>query len=81
MTTEIKTHRLRFNRALEPFKVMLMNRKGDLTLEDWLHLVNRTKHGVLTEPDQYLGKELPDKEAIQKVVERIFFEFLKEQGN
>ena len=79
MTAELKTHKLKFNRTLEPFKVMLVNRKTQLTHMDWIDLVNRTKEGILSQPDQYLGKELPDAETLSKIVDRIFVDFLKDQ--
>lgn len=79
MTPEIKTHKLKFNRTLEPFKVMLVNRRTQLAHLDWIDLVNRTKEGILSRPDQYLGKDLPDAETLAKVVDKIFVDFLKEQ--
>jgi hypothetical protein len=79
MTSELKTHTLRFNRALEPFKVMLVNRRAELSSQDWFHLVNRTKEGILNQPDQYLGKELPDAETLSIAIDKIFSDFLKVQ--
>ncbi len=79
MTAEIKTHKLKFNRTLEPFKVMLVNRKTQLSPMEWIDLVNRTKEGILSQPDQYLGKELPAAETLSKVVDKIFEDFLKDQ--
>ncbi len=79
MTSEIKTHKLKFNRTLEPFKVMLVNRKLNLSSHDWLQLVNRTKEGILSQPDQYLGKELPDSDTLSHVIDVIFSDFLKDQ--
>ncbi len=79
MNPDLKIHTLRFNRALEPFKVMLVNRRAELSSQDWFHLVNRTKEGILNQPDQYLGKELPDAETLSIAVDKIFSDFLKVQ--
>jgi hypothetical protein len=73
-------YRRRFNIALEPIKVMLVNKKRTLTLVKWLGFVNRTKSSVLTYPDQYLGEELPSKDVMEPIVSTIFSEFLKDQA-
>jgi hypothetical protein len=46
---------------------------------NWIDLVNRTKEGILSQPDQYLGTELPDVDTLQKVIDKIFADFLRQQ--
>ncbi|HOX82674.1 MAG TPA: hypothetical protein PLJ60_07770 [Chryseolinea sp.] len=58
---------------------MLVNRKTQLSHRDWIDLVIRTKEGILSQPDQYLGKDLPNPETLSKVVDKIFYDFLKQQ--
>lgn len=73
-------YRRRFNIALEPIKVMLVNKKRTLTLVRWLGFVNRTKLSVLSYPDQYLGDGLPERDVMEPIVSAIFSEFLKDQA-
>jgi hypothetical protein len=73
-------YRRRFNIALEPIKVMLVNKKRTLSLVRWLSFVNSTKHSVLSHPDQYLGDELPEREVLEPIVGTIFSEFLRDQA-
>lgn len=73
-------YRRRFNIALEPIKVMLVNKKRTLTLVRWLGFVHRTKQSVMTNPDQYLGDQLPPKDVMEPIVSSIFSEFLRDQA-
>ena len=79
MNTEIKIHKLKFDRTLVPFKVMLVNRRSQLSYTNWIDLVNRTKEGILSQPDQYLGTEFPDVDTLEKVIDKIFVDFLRQQ--
>lgn len=73
-------YKAKFNRALEPIKVMLVNRRGNLTKEQWLKFVDKTMISVIHHPDQYLGKEIPERETLVFIVKDIFKEFItKEQ--
>lgn len=80
MIFETKDLELHLNTAIEPFKIMLIDRKGELSNDDWLNLVNRTKEGILTQPDQYIGKELPEADTLKMVVEKFFCDFLQQQN-
>ena len=74
---EITEFKMKFNRSLEPIKVMLINRKEKLGQEDWLRFVELTKSSVIQNPDQYLGRELPQHEILTMIVQGIFDDFLR----
>jgi len=76
MDPEILTYKKQFNVTLEPFKVMLINRKETLAYHDWRALVERTESSILRNPDQYLGTELPEQESLAIIVKNIFQDFL-----
>jgi hypothetical protein len=76
MDPEIELYKKQFNVTLEPFKDMLIERKGTLAYRDWRALVERTESGILKNPDQYLGKDLPEEESLNVIVKNIFEEFL-----
>jgi hypothetical protein len=76
MNPEIITYKKQFNVTLEPIKVMLLDRKYTLEHTEWVALVERTESSILRNPDQYLGKELPEQESLNIIVKNIFEEFL-----
>jgi len=79
MDAERKSFKRKFNNALEPIKVMLAHHKHTLPTKEWLRLVKRTQAGVLEHPDQYLGENLPEIEAMIGLVNEIFGDFLEQQ--
>lgn len=72
-----KPYRIRFNRTLEPVKVMLVNRKNKLLHTQWLDFVELTRSSIISHPEEYLGRELPSQRTIGRVVDGIFSEFLR----
>lgn len=45
--------------------------------EDWINFVKRTKDNILNSPSQYLSN-LTEREALEKVINQIFEEFVNE---
>ena len=76
MDPEIELYKKQFDMTLEPFKAMLTERKQTLAYQDWRALVERTTSSILNNPDQYLGRELPEQESLNVIVKNIFKEFL-----
>ena len=76
MDPEIALYKKQFNVTLEPFKVMLINRKETLAYHDWRALVERTESSIINNPDQYLGAELPERESLTIIIKNIFEDFL-----
>jgi hypothetical protein len=77
---ETAYYRRKFNTALEPIKVMLVNKKRTLTLATWLSFVHRTKARVLESPVEYLGEKLPEQQLTNAIVDSLFSDFLKREA-
>lgn len=80
MDPETLYFRRKFNNALEPIKVMLVDKKKKLTLASWITIVNQTRDRVLLQPDQYLGEQLPPHEHMVNIVNDIFRDFVKAEA-
>jgi hypothetical protein len=70
----------KINNQLNPIKVMLMNRKQNMSKEDWLNLVTNTRRSILDHPSQYIYKDWDENLPIEIVIDQIFDEFLKDQA-
>lgn len=66
-----------YRREIRPYLEMLKHRQFELSDADWRDLVNRTKQNVTNSPDQYLSN-LPKKDVLESLIERLFREFLDE---
>jgi len=66
----------RLNHELESIKVMLVHKKGDLPIAEWLQFVEVTRKSILLHPDQYLEKDVPSKEILETIINKIFEDFL-----
>lgn len=73
-----RSHKRKFNYALEPIKVMLMHQQGILKKQEWLRFVERTKLSVIHKPEQYIGQDLPESKVVADIVSTIFEEFLED---
>jgi hypothetical protein len=80
MDRETAFYRRKFNTALEPLKVMLVNKKRTQTLQTWMAFVNKTKASVLERPEEYLGENLPPKELTHEIVDALFSDFLRREA-
>ncbi|HMJ71548.1 MAG TPA: hypothetical protein VK508_21785 [Cyclobacteriaceae bacterium] len=80
MERETAYYRRKFNTALEPIKVMLVNKKRTLTLVTWLAYVQKTKARVISRPSEYLGEALPPEELTNEIVDSLFSDFLKREA-
>ena len=76
---EITSIKMKFNRYLEPIKVMLINKKSKLDEKEWGALVGRTQESVVRCPDQYLGRDLPKPEILKALIGEIFLEFYERE--
>lgn len=80
MDRETAYYRRKFNTALEPIKVMLVNKKRTLTLATWITFVHKTKSSILTRPNEYLGNNLPPAEKTTEIIDSLFSEFLRREA-
>ena len=76
---ETQGYRREFVHVLEPFFDMLQHLKLQMNHQDWLRMVYRTESSIISNPDQYLGRDLPSLGIISKTIAEIFEGFLKEQ--
>jgi hypothetical protein len=81
MSTIFKYYKRRFKNALEPLLVMLVARKADLGSKKWNALVLRTVSGIVNNPSEYLGKELPEYSLTCDILYEIFEQFFKSKGD
>ena len=80
MDPETLYYRRKFNNALEPIKVMLVDKKRKLTLASWISFVNQTRDRVLMSPHQYLGDQLPPQNLMSTIINDIFRDFVKAEA-
>jgi hypothetical protein len=80
MDPETLYYRRKFNNALQPLKVMLVDRKRRLSLATWISFVNQIRDRVLVNPDQYLGDPLPPAAKMSQIVNDIFRDFVKAEA-
>jgi hypothetical protein len=60
---------------------MLSWKRAKSSREKWLEFVENTQRSVLMQPEQYLGRDLPSKEVIERLVREIFDDFLAKETN
>jgi hypothetical protein len=68
--------KLRFSLILQPFLDLLEYQREYVSFNDWIYLVNRDHARIISQPEQYLGGELPPVAIIKKVVDEIFKDFI-----
>ena len=73
---EVTSIKRRFNHQLEPIKVMLVNKKNDMTREEWIEFIDRTRRSVLDHPNQYLDHHTPNTDLVEFIINRIFNDFI-----
>jgi len=79
MPEEIISFKMKFNRSLEPIKVMLISRKDELDEKAWSAFVEKTENSIIRHPEQYLGSELPQPKTLRIIVKTIFKEFVQRE--
>lgn len=71
--------KLKFFLTLQPFMDLLEYQREYVSLNDWMHLVNRDHARIISQPEQYLGRELPSSAIIKRMVDEIFKEFIERE--
>ena len=57
---------------------MLVAKRRDLHDGEWKLLFEKMKVSITSNPEEYLGAELPDHLLLRDILDEIFFEFVKE---
>jgi len=73
---EVRLQKHRINKALEPIKVMLLNKRAGMTHLAWHAFVAQTRQHVLNSPEQYLESDSLTTDMMYTLVETSFDEFL-----
>lgn len=79
--TNFYGYKRRFHTDLEPYFVMLRERKQSMQAQDWRVLVDKTAASIISNSEQYLRADLPTQEITAQFVREIFEEFIKDQGS
>jgi len=73
---EVRLQKHRINKALEPIKIMLLNKRATMTHHAWHEFVAQTRQSILHSPEQYLESESLTTDLLSTLVETSFNEFL-----
>ena len=65
-----------FVKSLEPFIDYLNNLGERLDAGKWQMVVHQIEDRIISNPEQYLGKGLPSKLIIKKIINEIFEDYL-----
>ncbi len=65
--------------ALMPVRETLLLHKGELSLTEWLHLVLRVKESIIRHPERLLSSDILMIQHLEKMIEELFYQFLKEE--
>lgn len=76
----LEAHKNTFRFTIDPIVQMLEHKRTVLNFSAWIQFVQSTKSRIITNPEQYLGKNLPDRAIIEESVEMIFEEMIEEQN-
>jgi len=67
-----KKYRHIFLGTLDPFLDFLQAQRQEMTVGNWLEIVRRTQIRITVNPEQYLGRDLPPSDVIEKIINEIF---------
>jgi hypothetical protein len=78
MNNDLLIYKSAFQITLLPIFELLEFKRTQLSQEDWVRFVEMTKRSIITNPEQFLGREFPGSLLTEQIVEEIFFEFTAE---
>jgi hypothetical protein len=79
MADEIIIFKSVFRIALRPMMDLFDHKKKTLNPDQWVKFINTTKSRIISNPDQFLGKDLPSAQLILEITEEIFADYLQEE--
>ena len=77
MTPELINYKQTFRIMLLPMMELFEHKKTILTPDQWIKFIGETKSSIISNPEQFLGKDLPNKLLIGQIVGEIFADFLE----
>jgi hypothetical protein len=82
MTQEVALeYKRQFSLMLKPILEMLEHKRHKMNSEDWAVHVIQIEASIINNPDQYIGKELPNVNIVVRIIREIFEDFLQDQPN
>jgi hypothetical protein len=79
MSAAFKKYKAKFRYALRPFFVMINGKRKLMKESEWNTYLLQIKQNVLHNPVEFLGKDLPDQNLTNSIVDDIFKEFRRER--
>ena len=79
LEASIKTYKKKFDRDLRHVKIILSQRRKEMAIKDWLHLVQETKESILKHPEEYFCNDLPPMSVYFEAIDHVFAGFLEDQ--
>ena len=76
-----RSYKESFAIILEPMKAMLVNLERNVSRDQWLQFVEKTRLSIINNPEQYLGLDIPDRISLRIIVSEIFDEFVLETSS
>lgn len=70
-------YKIIFEITLRPFLEFLTFQKQESAIGNWMDRVEKVRLSVIVNPEQYLGKELPEPAVIKSIVTEIFDGYLR----
>ena len=69
-------HKRFFRITLWPYLEMLLSKQSDHPLEVWLNMIDQTRARIISNPQQYLGNELPSLDVTTQLITKVFEDFI-----
>ena len=78
---EAQEYKRQFSLMLKPILEMLKHKRHGMNSEDWDVHVIQVEASIINNPDQYIGRELPNVNVVSRIIREIFEDFLQDQPN
>jgi hypothetical protein len=76
MQLTLDDHKRFFSVTLWPYFEMLLSKQSDHPLEAWLTMIDQTRARIISNPQQYLGNELPSLDVTTQLITKVFEDFI-----
>lgn len=80
MKLNAESHKTEFRVTLWPMMELFEHKKNVLNHTEWLLFLNNSRDRIISNPEQFLGKDLPTQMIVQEIVQEIFEEYLEEKN-
>jgi len=77
---DLEAYKNSFRFTIDPIVQLLEHKRTVLKFSEWIRFVESTKSRIIENPEQYLGKNLPDRKIIVTSIDIIFEEMVEDQS-